>query len=84
MEAPLNTPLLLGLLEYFLNDYFLLLLKVFFQSTLSALLRVVLPSVKILQYSFKILFMPLVAANNRPTIITPANAATMHIAVVPF
>ena len=41
---------------------FLLLLKCFFQSILSTLLRVVLPSVTILllKYSFKILFTPLV------------------------
>ena len=40
---------------------FLLLLKCFFQSILSTLLRVVLPSVTILllKYSFKILFTPL-------------------------
>ena len=40
---------------------FLLLLKCFFWSVLSTLLRVVLPSVTILllKYSFKILFTPL-------------------------
>ena len=40
---------------------FLLLLKCFFQSILSTLLRVVLPSVTILllKYCFKILFTPL-------------------------
>ena len=43
---------------------FLLLLKCFFQSILSTLLRVVLPSVTILllKYCFKILFTPLVSS----------------------
>ena len=43
---------------------FLLLLECFFQSILSTLLRVVLPSVTILllKYSFKILFTPLLKA----------------------
>ena len=45
---------------------FLLLLKCFFKSILSTLLRVVLPSVTILlfRYSFKILFTPLITGSD--------------------
>ena len=62
---------------------FLLLLKCFFWSILSTLLRVVLPSVTILllKYSFKILFTPLLTAQQY---IKPITASVVAQKIGPY